>query len=157
MTKKSLSGKLFGVLLVLLRCLLGGSWGLLRRLGWLLEPLGGILGHLGTLLATSWILLGVSWRPLGALGELLGSLGGVLGASWRPLGAAWLAYKRKSGPGCSRSTILGAPRWPPWRKSGPRWSGSRMFKGPPGGRTGSRRAQGGRGPTRTGPPPLPKL
>ena len=66
---KSWSGKLFGVLLVLLRCLLGGSWGLLRRLGWLLVSLGASWGHLGA-----------SWQPLGGL---LGSLGGLL----KPLGA----------------------------------------------------------------------
>ena len=43
-TEKAWSGKPFGVLLVLLRCLLGGSWGLLRRLGRLLGPLGSPLG-----------------------------------------------------------------------------------------------------------------
>ena len=64
------------MLLVLLRCLLGGSWGLLRRLGRLLGPLGSLLGDLSGL--------------LGSLGGLLGSLGGLVGllaSSWSDLGA----------------------------------------------------------------------
>jgi hypothetical protein len=67
---------------VLLRCLLGGSWGLLRHVGKLLGPLGSLLAPLGA-----------SWRPLGnllgPLGGVVAPLGGLLGASWRllePLG-----------------------------------------------------------------------
>ena len=73
--------------MVLLRCLLGGSWGLLRRLGrlfgalgWFLRPLDRLLGSLeslleppGVLLAASWSLFGCSWGGLGATGAPLGS------------------------------------------------------------------------------------
>ena len=77
------------MLLVLLRCFLGGSWGRLLRLGRLLGPLGRLLGASWGILAASWRLLGISWRHLGALGGLLGALGELLGASWRPPGASW--------------------------------------------------------------------
>ena len=143
---------------------MGGSWGLLRHVGKLLGPLGSLLAPLGA-----------SWRPLGnllgPLGGVLAPLGGLLGASWgglRPilvplerslahLGVVLKSFGWKSGPGCSGSTILGAPRWCPWRGNGPGSSGSRIFRGPPGGRTGSARARGGRKRTVSGPPPLPKL
>ena len=133
MTQKAWSGKPFGMLLVLLRCLLGGSWGLLGPLGSLLAPLV------------------ASWRPLrnllGPLGGVLAPLGGLLGASWgglRPilvplerslahLGVVLKSFGWKSGPGCSGSTILGAPRWSPWRGNGPGSSGSRISRGPLGG------------------------
>ena len=66
-TEKAWSGKPFGVLLVLLRCLLGGSWGLLEApwedLSGLLGSLGGLLGSLGGLLG----LLASSWGDLGAV------------------------------------------------------------------------------------------
>ena len=62
-------------------------------------------------------------EPLGAILE-------PLGGSWGDLGTPW--------------GVLEAPRRPPWRENGPGSSGSRIFRGPPGGRTGSRRAQGGR-------------
>ena len=142
------------MLLVLLRCLLGGSWGLLRHVGKLLGPLGSLLAPL----EASWRHLGASWEPLGASWRCLAPLGGLLGASWgglRPilvplerslahLGVVLKSFGWKSSPGCSGSTILGAPRWSPWRENGPGSSGRRIFRGPPGGRTGSRRAQGGR-------------
>ena len=115
------------------------------------------LGALGELLGSLGGLLGSFWRPLEPLGELLGSLGSLLAASWGSLGISLLAWKRKSGPGSSGSMIFEAPRRPPWRENGTGSSGSRIFRGAPGGRTGSRRARGGREKGVSGPPPSPKL
>ena len=148
------------MLLVLLRCLLGGSWGLLRHVGKLLGPPG-------SLLAASWEPLG---NLLGPLAGVLAPLGGLLGASWgglRPilvplersladLGIVLKSFGWKSSPGCSGSTILGAPRRSPWRGNGLGSSGSRIFRGPPGGRTGSRRVRGARSWGLSGAPPPPK-
>ena len=107
---------------------LAASW---EALGASWQPLGGLLAPLGGLLGASWRLLGplgVSWRPLGTawwpLRGLLEPLGGLLGASWgglwlilaplerslAGLGVALGPLGRKSGPGCSGSTILGAPK-----------------------------------------------
>ena len=58
---------------------LGGSGGILGRLGRVLAPLGGLLGRL-------WPVLRASWR-------ILGRLGCVLARLWRVLprfGALWL-------------------------------------------------------------------
>ena len=130
---------------------LGASW---RPLGTAWRPRRGLLAPLGA-----------SWRPLGnllgPLGGVLAPLGGLLGASWgglRPilvplerslahLGVVLKSFGWKSSPGCSGSTILGAPRWSPWRGNGPGSSGSRIFRGPPGGRTGSAEVQRRRSPT----------
>ena len=57
---------------------LGGSGGILGRLGRVLAPLGGLLGRL-------WPVLRASWRILGRLGCVLARLWRVLprlGASW---------------------------------------------------------------------------
>ena len=65
---------------------LGGSWGGMGNLGYILERTWGLLGG-------SWTPLGPSWGPLGALlgasWGVLGPLEGVLGASWVPLGVSW--------------------------------------------------------------------
>ena len=132
---------------------MAASW---RPLG----ALGELLGSLGGLLGSFWRPLGVSWRPLGALGELLGSLGSLLAASWGSLGTSWLAWKWKSGPGSSGSTIFEAPRRPPWRENGPGSSGSRIFREPLGmclGLAGGLSIidRGAAGALRD-PPPLPK-
>ena len=149
-TYKDWSGKPFGMLLVLLRCLLGGSWGLLRSLWRLLGCLGSLLGPLGKVLAASWRLLGAYWVLLGRLGRLLGLLGRLLGASWGGLWPILAALERslagpgvvleplwrKSGPGCSGSTILGAPRggslaekWP-WLEREQDFQGSQKSTAP---------------------------
>ena len=79
---------------MLLRCLLGGSWGLLQRLGRLLGPLRSLSGASGGILGASWRPLGVSLWPFGARDELVGSRGGLFGASWGGLAG------------------LGADKWP---------------------------------------------
>ena len=72
------SGNPFGVLLVLLRCLLGGSWSLLAPLVGLLGPLGGLFGASWGLLAASvGLLVGLEaekWPWLEREQDLLGFL-----------------------------------------------------------------------------------
>ena len=109
---------------------MGASQGILAASWRPLGALGELLGSLGGLLGSFWWPLGVSWRPLGALGELLGSLVSLLAASWGSLGTSWMAWRRRSGPGSSESTVFQAPGRPPWRKNGPVSSGSKIFRGP---------------------------
>ena len=126
---------------------MAASW---RPLG----ALGELLGSLGGLLGCFWRPLGMSWWPPGALRELLGSLGSFLAACRGCLGKSWVAWKRKSGPGSSGSRICEAPRKPPWLENSLGSTGSRIFRGPPGGRTSSTNVLGGRGWSVSGPPSL---
>ena len=75
---------------------LGGSGGILGRLGRVLAPLGGLLGRL-------WPVLCATWRVLARLGRALGASGHVLGASWRVLA-------RKTTPNINLGVVLGSPK-----------------------------------------------
>ena len=72
------------------RSVLGGSWGVLGRLGPSWGRLGGVLRPSLGRLGTSWGRLGVVLgRPGGVLGTSWGHLGGVLESSWSVWAGSW--------------------------------------------------------------------
>ena len=145
---------------MLLRCLLGSSWGLLRRLGRLLEALGSLLGASWGILAASWRPLGFSWGSLGGLLGLLASSWGLLRVSWELPGG----LLRQLGWPISGKVALaaaGARFWElPGRLLGGKVALARAGAGFSGGRRGCAQVQGARREGAAGPcrdPPLPKL
>ena len=99
----------FGVILAVL----GGSGGILGRLGRVLAPLGGLLGWL-------WPVLSASWR-------ILGRLGCVLARLWRVLprfGGFWLEKPPNinlTDMGTGSAVLFGSSLWQPLGVIFPSW------------------------------------